>query len=318
MAADPSAKYRAAAARLSRPIKNGRPEKRPERPARRGSRVPQLRLLPVTIVVAAAMLMVRVNDIWTNVNVLAVPHIALNQSEAQQPPQPGGKKKKNDPAPTQPVGVAPAGTAPAPTTTSAGMSGSSDAQATNTTGGGDASPAAVPGGQATEGEPPIFTQNEVDVLEKLSARRQAIDNREHDVELRENLLKAAEDRIDKKIAEMKALQNDVQGMLEKIDEQDDAKIKSLVKIYETMKPKDAARIFEQLEMPILLKVVQSMKESKVAAVMEVMDSGKAKALTDAIAARRTAKIEGMPAAAPADAAAPAAGAPAAAPPAPGG
>jgi flagellar motility protein MotE (MotC chaperone) len=314
VAVDPAAKYRAAAARLSRPIKPA-PQKRPPR---RGSRVPQLRLLPVTIVVAMAMLMVRVNDIWTNVNDLAMPHLALNRSEAQQPPPPGGKKKKNEPSPMQPVGVAPAGTQPAPAA-SAGLSGGSMAEPQNgaAAGGADASPAAVPGGQAAEGEPPIFTQNEVDVLEKLSARRQELDKREHDVELRENLLKAAEDRIDKKIAEMKALQSNVQAMLEKIDEQDDAKIKSLVKIYETMKPKDAARIFEQLEMPVLLKVVQNMKEQKVAPVMEQMDAGKAKALTDAIAAQRTAKIEGNTPATT-EPAPPAAGAPAAPPPAPGG
>jgi flagellar motility protein MotE (MotC chaperone) len=290
-------------------------------------RVPQLRLLPVTIVVAMAMLMVRVNDIWTSFNPLGLPHLALNQSEAQQPPPPGGTKKKNAPQPTLPAGVAPAGTAPAPTAASAPGADTTAGAAPaggSASGGGDTSPAAVPGGQATEGEPPIFTQNEVDVLEKLSARRQALDGREHDVELRENLLKAAEDRIDKKIAEMKALQKDVQAMLEKVDQQDDAKLQSLVKIYETMKPKDAARIFEQLEMPVLLKVVEGMKDTKVSAVMEVMDSGKAKALTDAIAARRGTKIEGSGAAASADTggqapATPAApGAPAATPPAPGG
>ncbi len=173
----------------------------------------------------------------------------------------------------------------------------------------------MPGGQSTEGEPPIFTQNEVDVLEKLSARRQALDAREHDLDQRENLIKAAEDRIDKKIAEMQALQADVKTMLAKIDEQDDAKLKSLVKIYETMNPKEAARIFEQLDMPVLLSVVTNMKDTKVAAVMQVMDPAKAKVLTDAIASRRATKIEGQTAAAPADAgaAAPAAPAPGAAP-----
>lgn len=268
------------------------------RPARRRARVPQLRLLPVTIVVALAMLMVRVNDIWTSVKALDIPHLTLNQSAAQQPPPPGGKVK-NAPQPAQPVpAAAPAGGTAATTTTGA--------QGTPATGGqasGEA-PAAVPGGQAAEAEPPIFTQNEVDVLEKLSKRRQELDGREHDIEARENLLKAAEDRIDKKIAEMKALQSDVKAMLAKIDEQDDARLKSLVKIYETMNPKDAARIFEQLDMPVLLDVVGNMKDQKVAAVMGVMDAAKAKVLTDALAARRATKIEGQaetgaPAAAPA-------------------
>jgi flagellar motility protein MotE (MotC chaperone) len=252
--------------------------------------VPQLRLLPVTIVVAAAMLMVRVNDIWSVVDPSGMPHLSLNQSEAQQPPPPGGKKKKGDPQPAQPVAPTPAPTA----NTVAAPNGSTQAAAGGAGSTGDANaPAAVPGAPSADGEPPVFTQNEVDVLEKLSARRQALDSREHDIEMHEDLLKAAEDRIDKKIAEMKALQTDVKGILQKIDEEDDAKLKSLVKVYETMNPKDAARIFEQLDMPVLLGVVSNMKEQKIAAVMGVMDAAKAKTLTDALAARRATKIEGQ-------------------------
>src|SRR6185369_3324386 len=67
--------------------------------------------------------------------------------------------------------------------------------------------------------------------------------------------------------------------LAKYNEQEDIKIRSLVKIYETMKPKDAARIFEELDMPVLLTVVDRMKESKVAGIMTYMTPQKAKDLT---------------------------------------
>lgn len=271
-----------AATKASPPRTNTRPA------ALRRNAAPQLRLLPVTIVVAAAMLMVRVNDIWTSVATLKMPHIAINQSEAQQPPPPGGAQK-NVPPPAQPVGVPPAGqAAPAAQGASAGGKQAGQAAATTT------APPAVPAAGTGEGEPPTFTQNEVDVLQKLSERRDALDAREKDLALRENLVKAAEDRIDKKIAEMKAVQANVQAMLKQIDDQDQAKLKSLVKIYENMQPKDAARIFEQLEMPILLGVVENMKEQKVAPIMEAMDPAKAKSLTDAIAQRRAAKTEGQP------------------------
>ena len=106
------------------------------------------------------------------------------------------------------------------------------------------------------------------------------------------MIKAAEGRIDKKIAEMKSLQANVESMLKQVDDQDDGKMKSLVKIYENMKPKDAARIFEQLDMPILLGVITRMKEQKVAPIMEAMDPMKAKTITDAIAMRRATKAEG--------------------------
>ncbi len=79
-----------------------------------------------------------------------------------------------------------------------------------------------------------------------------MDARQRELDLRENMIKAAEGRIDKKIAEMKGLQANVESILKQVDDQDDNKMKSLVKIYENMKPKDAARIFEQLDMPVLL------------------------------------------------------------------
>jgi flagellar motility protein MotE (MotC chaperone) len=59
-----------------------------------------------------------------------------------------------------------------------------------------------------------------------------------------------------------------------------------VKIYETMKPKDAAPIFEQLEMAILLDVIERMKEAKVAPIIAAMDPQKAKSLTTDLVKRR--------------------------------
>jgi flagellar motility protein MotE (MotC chaperone) len=53
-----------------------------------------------------------------------------------------------------------------------------------------------------------------------------------------------------------------------------------------MKPKDAARIFEELEMDILLPVVERMKERKTAPILAKMNADKAKAITTELAQRR--------------------------------
>jgi flagellar motility protein MotE (MotC chaperone) len=249
----------------------------------RAKNTPGIRLLPVTIFVAVLMLTVRVNDIWRGLSSIDVPSVSLNVLQAQQPPPPGGRK------PGQPT-PAVSGGAGSPTASAA-------SSATNQTAAGVApstppAPAAVSSAGASEGEPPTFTQNEIDVLQKLSERRESLDARQRDLDLRENMIKAAEGRIDKKIAEMKGLQVNVESMLKQVDDQDDGKMKSLVKIYENMKPKDAARIFEQLDMPVLLGVLTRMKEQKVAPVMEAMDPSVAKTITDAIAMRRATKAEG--------------------------
>jgi len=244
---------------------------------------PGIRLLPVTIFVAVLMLSVRVNDIWKGLASIDVPSVTLNVLQAQQPPPPGGRKRGQ----ASPTGVN------ADTPSSAGGAVSTAAPASPASSSSSASsPAPLSSASASEGEPPTFTQNEVDVLQKLSERRESLDARQRDLDLRENMIKAAEGRIDKKIAEMKSLQANVESMLKQVDDQDDGKMKSLVKIYENMKPKDAARIFEQLDMPVLLGVLTRMKEQKVAPVMEAMDPSVAKTITDAIAMRRATKTEG--------------------------
>lgn len=252
-----------------------------------------VRLLPVTIIVASLMFTVRLTDIWKVFSGTA--EVSINQSVAQQPPPPGGRKRgqrtpKPDPAAAAPA-AAPSAASPAAAPAAAVKDTATPPSGDNASGNG--APPAVSGNVSDNGEPPTFTQNEVDVLQKLSARREALDARERDLNLRENMVQAAEARIDKKIAEMKALQSDVQSMLKQVDDQDNAKMNSLVKIYETMKPKEAAKIFEQLDMPVLLGVIGHMKEQKIAPIMEAMNPMTAKAVTDAMAQHRAARTEGQ-------------------------
>lgn len=131
-----------------------------------------------------------------------------------------------------------------------------------------------------------FTQIEIDLLQSLSERREEIEKREKEVEMRATVLDATEQRIGDKIAEMQGIKGEVEALLAKYNEQEDAKIRSLVKIYENMKPKDAARIFEEVEMPILLLVVDRMAEKKVALILAKMSAAKAKEVTMQLAEQR--------------------------------
>lgn len=212
-----------------------------------GGRAPIVRVLPVLIFFGVLMLSVRVTDLFMGLTGLGLGAVSVAELQAQQPPKP----------------AAPASSAPAA----------------------PAAPAAAPaaaGDAAGEGRTPT----EMDVLEKLRERRTAIDARERDVERREEMLRAAESQIDRKVAEMKTLQSTIEGLLRQYNDQEDNKMRSLVKIYENMKPKEAAKIFEQLDMSILLEVVERMKEQKVAPIMAEMDPMKAKGVTAELAQRR--------------------------------
>ena len=99
------------------------------------------------------------------------------------------------------------------------------------------------------------------------------------MDLRNGLLNAAEGRIDQKIAELQKLRSIIDSLIKKYDKEQDAKLESLVKIYENMKPKDAARIFEDLELDTLLEVSERMKERKLAGIIAKMSPQKAREIT---------------------------------------
>ena len=190
------------------------------------------RLLPVTILAALLLLTVKLGGIWDGVSRIqagigTVPVQAQQQAQQQapanQPPadsqqQPGGQP-----------GQQPAG-------------GQSDAKQ------GDA---AGKGAGGTAVDPILFSRSEIELLQELSRRRDELDQREQTLVQKEGLLAAAEQRIDKKIAELDTIRSDIEALIKKYNEQEEAEVQRLVKIYEAMKPKDAARMAERRVAPIL-------------------------------------------------------------------
>jgi flagellar motility protein MotE (MotC chaperone) len=131
-----------------------------------------------------------------------------------------------------------------------------------------------------------FNQIELDILQSLAKRREEIERWSDELDVRESVLSATELRIDNKLNQMQALKQEVQALLDTYGKKQKQELQSLVKIYENMKPKDAARIFNELEMEILLDVVELMSERKAAPIIAEMDSKRAKALTEELADRR--------------------------------
>ncbi|MCC7259983.1 MAG: hypothetical protein IT567_03010 [Alphaproteobacteria bacterium] len=132
----------------------------------------------------------------------------------------------------------------------------------------------------------IFSQTELDLLQNLSKRREELDEREKKLELRDNVLKGTEAKIEQKITELKTLKTEVEAKLALYNEHEQSKVGSLVKIYENMKPQDAARIFEEIDMGVLLDVAGRMQEKKLAPVLAKMNPKRAKDLTMALAQQK--------------------------------
>jgi flagellar motility protein MotE (MotC chaperone) len=155
---------------------------------------------------------------------------------------------------------------------------------------------AQPGDPAPATEAPRQPSSETEraLILRLQERREALDAREKEMQLREGLLTAAEKRIEDRIDELRRMEDgetappvaDASGkpMPPKAARRADAAttLKNLVTMYEGMRPKDAARVFETLEKPVLVEVVRGMSPRKVSEIMASMKPEAAAKLTVAL------------------------------------
>lgn len=212
----------------------------------------RFRLLPLTIGTAVMVLSLRSVDLWQHAGAAFAQNA---KPEAPAAEKPDAKKPETKPAAKVEAKAAPE--APAP---------NKAAEVTTNI--------------------PEYSEAELAVLQGLAGRREELERRGSELEQREAVLKAAEQRIEAKVQELKQLQGAMEALVRKYDQEEETRKKSLVKIFETMKPGDAARIFEQMDLPILLDIIERMKERNAAPVLAQMHPARAKQVTAEIARRR--------------------------------
>ena len=154
---------------------------------------------------------------------------------------------------------------------------------------------------------PTISAGERAVLESLQQRRQELETRSRENDVRDSLLKAAEKRIEQRMQELKEMESRLQGTEKKKDDEEAAKFKSLVTMYENMKAKDAAKIFDRLDLRVLIEIANAMNPRRMSDILGQMTPEAAEKLTIEIANRSGAigkvqasapselpKIEGRP------------------------
>jgi flagellar motility protein MotE (MotC chaperone) len=143
---------------------------------------------------------------------------------------------------------------------------------------------------------------EMAILARLQERRAELDARAKEIEMRESLLKAAEKRLEGRLAELKDLEARINNAVQSREEGEAARFKNVVTMYENMKPKDAAKIFDRLDLRVLVEVAREINPRRMSDIMAQMQPDSAQQLTVELAARSAArekagelpKIEGKP------------------------
>ncbi len=200
-----------------------------------------VRILPILIFMAALSLSVKINNVFDRFLNKETPKISISQNRALA-------QEKNHQETQQLSQIL--------------------ARSDNTT----AVPApAAPGSS--------FTQSEIAILQELAERREALDIRSQEIDRKAIQLKVAEDEIDKKLKQLQAYEAKLQKLINEYNAKEKAQLDSLVKMYSTMKPKDAARIFNTFDLDILVAILKEMKPSVSSAILAQMNALKAKAVT---------------------------------------
>ena len=124
-----------------------------------------------------------------------------------------------------------------------------------------------------------FSNSEIAILPELAERREALDARAKEIDKRALQLKVAEDEIDKKIAQLKKYEERLTELTNKYNKKEKENIDALVKLYTAMKPKDAARIFNTLDLDITVAILKGMKPSTTSTIISQMNSERAQEIT---------------------------------------
>jgi len=127
------------------------------------------------------------------------------------------------------------------------------------------------------------SNEEMELITQLRERREELERRETQLDLQEQLLASTEKRINDKIQQLEVLETRIKEHLRIFEDAEDQKLQDIVKVYETMKPKDAAPRFEALALQTQIDLVSKMKPSKVAALMGEMSPQAASILTTELA-----------------------------------
>jgi len=231
----------------------------------------RFRLLPVLIFVAATMLTLKVGSIWQGVSSLRDGgEWRQSVAVAQEPAKGRADGSQQGAAPATPADASktPPGITEEP---------KSDETAAAT------EEKAKPVRQI---DPRQLSNSEIKLLQALAQRRSTLDTREESLNQREALLRAAEQKLVDRQKELLAMRSEVKGLLDDLDAKEKRRIGNLVKIYENMKPKGAALIFNELELPVLMSVVERMKVRKLAPIIAAMSPDKARKITRTMAKRQ--------------------------------
>ena len=132
------------------------------------------------------------------------------------------------------------------------------------------------------------TKPGISTSESLSAFQQKeieIRKKEEQLKEKEERLGRLEKEIELKVKDLLALQKEVQSVQSEKQDTQNTRVKSLAKIYGTMKPKEAAKLMENLDDKLVMGIIAILTPDEAAAILALMEVKKAAKISEALSAR---------------------------------
>ncbi|WP_052341158.1 MotE family protein [Salinarimonas rosea] len=135
------------------------------------------------------------------------------------------------------------------------------------------------------------TSSEDMLRARMAEQRAELDRRLRELDMREELVAAAEARLEERVAGAPAgspapAAAAAAGATREAEDPANAEaMRRLVSMYEAMRPKDAARVFERLALEVLVPLAEDISPRRMAEVMAQMSPEAAERLTIALAMR---------------------------------
>ena len=118
------------------------------------------------------------------------------------------------------------------------------------------------------------------LADQLNARERALDRREADLELRASDLEELEERVSSRIGELTEAREALIEKLEIADAETEARVNGVVKMFESMRSKNAAAVMGELPSGEAVLVLDRMNRTKAGKLLAAMPAGGAAALAE--------------------------------------
>lgn len=153
--------------------------------------------------------------------------------------------------------------------------------------------ATVPKDKATSSPPAphqpasvaVGTQPVMDLAFYLERKEEELKQKEERLRQKEEYLVQMEQELERKFKELIPIQKEIQAYKAEKEETQNNKIRSLAKIYGTMKPKEAAKLLENLDENLVVQIISTMNSDEAANILAGMDVKKAAKISESLSQR---------------------------------